>query len=73
MKISIDLPQLNISEEQIKFLLAVKLLEDGYISLGKAAEIVGYTEKTFAEILLNKGISPIRYEDINLEEEIANA
>ncbi len=61
MGISVNLPEMNIKEDEVKLLLAIKLLEDGIVSLGKAAEIAGYSEKAFVEILIHKGISPVKY------------
>ena len=57
----------------MKLLLAIKLLEDGTISLGKAAEIAGYSERAFAEVLLHRGVSPVKYTDLNLDREMRNA
>jgi predicted HTH domain antitoxin len=73
MSISLTMPELNIKEDELKILLASKLLEDGFVSLGKAAEIAGYSEKVFAEILIHKKAFPIKYQDINLSEELSNA
>jgi len=73
MQVVLNLPDINIKIEELKILLSIKLFEEGIISLGKAAEIVGYSEKTFSEILLGKGISPIDYEDMDLSEESGNA
>ncbi len=73
MGISLNLPEMSIKEDEVKLLLAIKLLEDGIVSLGKAAEIAGYTEKTFVEILLHKGILPIEYTGLDLDEELRNA
>ncbi len=73
MGISVRLPEVNISEEELKLLLAIKLFEDGLVSLGKASEIAGYSEKAFAEILLHRGISPIKYQNLNLDKELSNA
>lgn len=73
MQVVIDLPDMNVKKEELKTLLAIKLLEEGLISLGKASEIVGYSESTFSEILLKKGASPIRYENLDVKEEFANA
>jgi predicted HTH domain antitoxin len=73
MGISVNLPEMNIKEDEIKLFLAMKLLEEGVVSLGKAAEIAGYSEKAFAEILIHKGISPIRYSNLNLEKELQHA
>lgn len=67
MSISVTLPEINIPEQDLKLLLAVKLLDDGLVSLGKASEIAGYSEKAFAEILLHKGIAPIKYQTLDLD------
>jgi len=73
MSISVTLPEINIPEQELKLLLAVKLLDDGLVSLGKASEIAEYSEKAFVEILLHKGIAPIKYQNLNLDKELSNA
>ena len=61
---------MNIKEDEVKLLLAIKLLEEGIVSLGKAAEIAGYSEKAFTEILMHKGVPPLKYSNLNLEKEL---
>lgn len=73
MGITVNLPEMNIKEEEVKLLLAIKLLEDSLVSLGKAAEIAGYSEKAFVEVLIHRGVPPIKYSKLNLEEELNNA
>ncbi len=73
MSISVNIPELNMKEDEIKFLLAIKLLEEGIVSLGKAAEIAGYSEKAFVEILIHKGVPPIKYSKLDLNKELQNA
>lgn len=73
MGIFVNLPEINIKEDEVKLLLAIKLLEDGIVSLGKAAEITGYSEKAFVEILLHRGIPPIEYSNLDLDKELKNA
>ncbi len=73
MGVSFNLPDINIPEDELKLMLAIKLFEEGLVSLGKASEIAGYSEKAFAEILLRKGISPVRYQNIDIEKELSNA
>jgi len=73
MSIKLEIPEVNLEKEDLRILLAIKLFEDGIVSLGKASEIAGYSERAFAEVLLHRGVSPIRYDDINIKEEIANA
>ena len=70
MGISVNLPDMNIKEDEIKLLLAIKLLEEGTVSLGKAAEIAGYSEKAFVEVLVHRGVAPLKYTD--LEKEMRN-
>ena len=73
MGISVKLPEMNIKEDEIKMLLAIKLLEEEKVSLGKAAEIAGYTEKTFVEMLVHRGVAPIKYNKLDLDRELRNA
>ena len=73
MGISVNLPEMNIKEDEVKLLLAIKLLEEGLVSLGKAAEIAGYSEKAFVEILIKRGVPPIKYSDLDLNKELRNA
>ncbi|MFH1147828.1 MAG: UPF0175 family protein [Pseudomonadota bacterium] len=63
----------NIRKDELKVLLATKLLEDGIVSIGKAFEIAGYSERAFVEILTNRGIAPIKYTDIDLDKKLQNA
>jgi predicted HTH domain antitoxin len=72
MGISVNLPDMNIKEDEIKLLLSIKLLEDGTVSLGKAAEIAGYTEKAFVEVLTHRGVAPLKYNDLDLDKEMQN-
>jgi len=73
MGISVNLPEINIKEDEVKLLLAIKLLEDGIVSLGKAAEIAGFSEKAFVEILIHKGVHPIKYSKLDPEKELRHA
>jgi predicted HTH domain antitoxin len=73
MSISITLPEMNIKEDELKLLLAIKLLEDDTVSLGKAAEIAGYSEKTFVEVLIQRDVPPIKYSKLDLDREMKNA
>jgi len=73
MELLVKLPELNIKEDEVKLLLAIKLYEDGIVSLGKAAEIAGYSERAFVEVLIHRGVPPLKYEKIDLDEELRNA
>jgi predicted HTH domain antitoxin len=69
----LEIPQVNLDEEELKMALAIKLFEEGKVSLGKAAEIAGFSVKSFAEILLKRGVSPLSFENIDIEKELGNA
>ena len=64
----LELPDMNINNEELLLLLAIKLFEERKVSLGKPSEIAGYTEKAFCKILLKKRIAPMRYEDVDLKK-----
>jgi predicted HTH domain antitoxin len=69
----LEIPDLNVSSQDLKITLAIALLSQGAVSLGKAAEIAGFSERTFSELLLKKGVSPITFDDEYLTEDIQNA
>jgi len=69
----LELPDLNIPEQELKMILAESLFQQGIISLGKAAEISGYSQRTFTELMLNKGLSPLQYDDRYLNSDFSNA
>ena len=50
----LEIPQVNLDDEELKLALAIKLLEEGKISLGKAAEIAGFSERSFVELLFKR-------------------
>lgn len=69
----LEIPDLNVPTQDLKMILAEALLAQGSVSLGKAAQIAGYSERTFSELLLKKGKSPITFADEDLAEDIQNA
>ena len=42
---------LELDDKEVAMLVATKLYEQGKLSLGQAAELVGLTKRTFAELL----------------------
>lgn len=63
----------NLDEREAKTLLAAKLYEKGSLSLGQAAELAGYSKRTFMELLGNYEVSVFNYSETELEKEILNA
>ncbi len=63
----------NLDEREAKTLLAAKLYEKGSLSLGQAAELAGYSKRTFIELLGNYEVSVFNYSETELEKDIKNA
>ena len=63
----------NLDEREAKMILASKLYEKGSLSLGQAADLAGYSKRTFMELLGNYGVSVFDYTEAELEKDILNA
>lgn len=68
----IDIPD-DINKEEAKLYLAMKLFEDGKLSLGQASQYTGYSKKSFIEILGKHNIPAIEYSIEDLESDLTNA
>jgi predicted HTH domain antitoxin len=53
-QLTVELPS-NISIEEARLLLSVKLFETEKLSLGQAAKLAGYSKRTFIELLGKMG------------------
>ncbi len=72
--LTLELPEsVNLDEHEVKTLLAARLYENGTLSLGQAAELAGYSKRTFMELLGNYGVSLFNYPASELENDILNA
>lgn len=72
--LTINLPgTLDLNDKEAKMALASKLYELGKLSLGQAAELVGYSKETFMELLVDYGVSFFNYPPEELDEDIKNA
>ncbi len=70
----LNIPEnVEIDEKEAKTLLAAKLYEKGSLSLGQAAELAGYSKRTFMELLSNYDVSIFDYSATELENELTNA
>lgn len=68
-ELKIELPP-NISTDEARLLLTLKLFETGKLSLGQAAKLAGYSKRTFIELLGKMGVPVINYPAEELEREI---
>jgi predicted HTH domain antitoxin len=72
--LTLSIPDMtDIDEQEVKTFLAARLYEKGSLSLGQAAEVAGYSKRTFMELLGNYGVSIFNYSDNELETDILNA
>lgn len=72
--ITINLPdKLELKEKETKLLLASKLYEQGKLSLGQAAELAGYSKRTFMELLKDNDVSIFNFPTNELEKDAENA
>jgi predicted HTH domain antitoxin len=63
----------ELDEKDIKMLVASRLYEEGKLSLGQAAKLVGLSKRTFAELLGKYGVSLFNYPASDLSRDIENA
>jgi predicted HTH domain antitoxin len=72
MPLAIALPD-SITEAEAKFYLALKLYEVGRLSCGQAAELAGYSKRTFLESLGKQGVAAFDYSADELASDLQNA
>jgi len=81
MRITIDVPDSFLKEIsfgfirpeiEIKFILAVKLIEAGRISTGRAAEWLGISKPRFLQEMGRYGLSAFPINEETIEEDIMN-
>ncbi len=63
----------NITDFELRMLIASKLFESGKLSSGQASEIVGISKRTFIELMGKFGVSLFGYSYDELEEGLENA
>lgn len=69
--LELNLPDsVQLSEFEIKMTLAAKLYEDGTLSGGQAAELVGISKRAFLEQLGKYGVSVFGYSGEELREDL---
>jgi len=53
--VSLELPE-EVSADEARLYLAIKLVEAGRVSAGKGAEMAGYSKAAFLELLAKHGV-----------------
>ena len=64
---------LKMNDFEIKMMIASKLYENGKLSSGQAAEMVGISKRSFVELLRKYDVSLFGYDYNELEEDLENA
>ena len=63
----------SVTENEAKFFLAMKLFEVGRLSCGQAAELAGYSKRTFMELLGKHGAAIMDYPADELQDDLGHA
>lgn len=63
----------ELDEREATMLLATKLYEQGKLSPGQAAELAGYSKRTFMELLSRYNVPLFNYDPAELENDKKNA
>ena len=63
----------DVDDREVAMIVATQLYERGKLSLGQAAELVGLTKRTFAELLAKYGVSLFNYPASDLPGDVKNA
>ena len=60
----------NLSEDEAKLLLAIKLYEVGKVTLGQAAKLAGFSKRAFMDVLGQHRVPIFDYSPDELRQEI---
>lgn len=72
--LTVDLPDsLDLTEHDLKMLLAGNLYEQGKLTLGEAAQLAGLTKRAFIEVVGKYGFSVAGNSLDDLHSDIKNA
>ena len=64
---------LDLKDFDLSMIVASKLYEDGKLSSGQAAEMVGLSKRSFIELIGKYGVSVLSQSISDLHSDIANA
>lgn len=64
-------PSVNLTELELKMILAAKLFDLGELSSGQAAKIAGISRREFLESVGKYGVSIFQYDADELKEDLA--
>ena len=71
--IELSLPKsVDVSDFELKMIVASKLYELGKLSSGQAAEVAGLSKRAFIELLGKYNVSVFGYDENELREDLKN-
>ncbi len=69
--IELTLPKsVDVSDFELKMIIAAKLYELGKLSSGQAAEVAGLSKRAFIELLGKYNVSVFGYDENELEDDL---
>lgn len=72
--ITFNIPDMSdLDSKELSMMVAAQLYERGKLSLGQAADVAGYSKRTFAELLGKYNVSIFNYPSTDLSTDVANA
>ena len=72
--LTLQLPDtLDLDAAEVTMLVASRLYEQGRLSLGQAAELAGYSKRTFMELLGDYGVALFDLTEEELLNDVQNA
>ena len=72
--IIINVPDMSdLDSKELSMMVASQLYESGKLSLGQAAEVAGFSKRSFAEYLANYKVSIFNFPVNSLSNDVDNA
>jgi len=72
--LTLNIPDnIDLDDKEVAMLVATQLYERGKLTLSQAAELAGYSKRTFMELLSRYDVSVFDYDPSELEDDIKNA
>jgi predicted HTH domain antitoxin len=68
-ELAVELP-FNVTSDEAKLAMAVRLFEKGRVSLGQAAKLAGFSKRAFMDILGREGVPIVNYSADELAKEL---
>ena len=72
--LTLNIPDnIDLDDKEVAMLVATQLYERGKLTLGQAAELAGYSKRTFMELLGRYNVPVFDYNPAELADDIKNA